>query len=159
MITNIADISKIRIEVNRFVNKYNKIEKIPFTTKAGDVLYPSEINLLESIGDGTGSTVTALTGVFGITKGGVSHIVSKLERRGYVRKERSKVYAKEIELSLTDKGRVVYNEHAEFHNQMEKSLFLTLKNIPSDKVTGFLEILAVAEQHLDAYFSFEKEGK
>lgn len=145
------DIQEFRFELNRFVNKYNKLDKTPFEIGEGEVLYPSEINMIEAIGKQSGNTVTQLCIVLGITKGAVSQMITKLAAKGYVERTRSEDSPKEVELTLTEKGRDVFVRHERFHQEMDQSMEQFIRSIPAEKIAAFREILGLADKHLDTY--------
>lgn len=152
-----SEIQKIRIEINRFVNKYNKIDKIPFEVGNGEVLYPSEMNMIDAIGNNYGTSVTQLCVVFGVTKGAVSQMVTKLANKGYVQKLRNEDYPKEVELSLTEMGQEVYRKHERFHQEMDQSMEQFINRITPEKVAIFREILQMADTHLDTYLEIRQK--
>lgn len=147
------EIQEFRYELNRFVNKYNKLERTPFETGDGEVLYPSEINMIEAIGKNSGNTVTQLCIAFGITKGAVSQMITKLAGKGYVERTRSEESPKEVELTLTQKGFEVFARHEHFHQEMDREMEQFIRSIPAVKLAAFREILQLADQHLDTYLN------
>jgi len=151
------ELTQIRAELLRFVNRYNKLEKTPFEVDNGELLYPSEMNMIEAIGKGTGITVTQLCTAFGVTKGAVSQTVSKLEAKGYIQKDRNEAKAKEIMLSLTDRGQEIFEKHERFHRKMDQSLEQLIAGISKEKLAAFREILDLAGKHLDTYLNLRKK--
>lgn len=151
------ELYQIRTELLRFVNRYNKLEKTPFEVDNGELLYPSEMNMIEAIGKQTGITVTELCIAFGVTKGAVSQTVSKLNARGYVQKDRNEAYTREIILSLTVKGKEIFEKHEQFHRKMDQSLEQLILGIPKEKLAIFREILDLAGKHLDTYLNLSKK--
>ena len=151
------ELNQIRTELLRFANRYNRLEKTPFEVGDGELLYPSEMNMIEAIGKQTGITVTELCIAFGVTKGAVSQTVTKLDARGYVKKDRNEAYTKEIMLSLTEKGQEIFEKHEHFHRKMDQSLEQLILGIPKEKLAIFLEILDLAGKHLDTYLNLKKK--
>lgn len=147
------ELYQIRAIINKFVNRYNKLEKMPFDVGDGELLYPSEMNLIEAIGKGSGNTVTQLCIAFGVTKGAISQNITKLKSRGYVNKDRSEEYSKEIILSLTEKGQAVFEKHASFHKKMDQSMEQLLLTLSPEKLANFCEILEIAGDHLETYLN------
>lgn len=151
------ELYQIRIAINRFVNQYNRLEKEPFKVGDGELLYPSEINMIEAIGKGTDNTVTQLCGIFGVTKGAISQIISKLEHKGYVQKVRNKDYIKEVFINLTQKGQDIFEKHELFHQKMDQSLEQLILSIPHEKLVTFIEILEIAGDHLETYLNLTRK--
>lgn len=144
---------QIRAVINKFVNRYNKLEKMPFQVGDGEVLYPSEMNLIEAIGKRSGNTVTQLCTAFGVTKGAISQTITKLESRGYVNKDRNEDYSKEIMLSLTERGREIFEKHERFHQKMDQSMEQLILTLSPEKLANFCEILEIAGNHLETYLN------
>ena len=97
-------IFKILTQFMRIKKKFDKIENMSIDIGDGKKLYPSELHVVEVIGNNYANTVTEISKKFGITKGAVSQVVLKLLEKGLISKERNKDYGKEIILSLTEKG-------------------------------------------------------
>ena len=62
----------------RLINKYNNLNKKAHYYGVDVLLYPSEIHVIDAIGDNNDVTTTKLSMNLGITKGGISQTVSKL---------------------------------------------------------------------------------
>lgn len=146
-----SDLPRLRVSIQRFVNQYNRLEKLPFDIGAGEVLHPSEMHLIEAVGRRTGDTVTRLCEAFGVTKGAVSQLVTKLEGRGYVQRIRTGARTREVEIRLTEKGEEVFRLHERFHHEMDQSMEQLLKALPDGQISLFLEVLERAGSHLEAY--------
>ena len=95
--------------------------------------------------------MTELCNLFGITKGAVSQIISKLEKKQLISKERNRDYAKEINISLTEKGWVIFKSHKELHNKMDVKFLSFMKTIPEDQLNTFLSILKNMEKYIDEF--------
>jgi DNA-binding MarR family transcriptional regulator len=143
----------IRARIARFVNKYAKLERIPYDFGTGP-LYLAEVNVLEAVGEGRALTGRGLSAELGITKGAVSQIVKKLVGKGLLKAEKDSRDGKEIPLSLTAAGRKAFRNHERFHEMMEGRM---LKEAPfsREQVAAFVEVLAFLEERLEPY----KEAK
>ncbi len=99
---------------NRIINKFSSIEKKPRDFGIGDLLYPSEIHNIEIIGRNPGINVTNLAKKLGVTKGAVSQIVNKLERKKLVAKFRDSNNEKEVMLKLQKRGKLLLTDTKPF---------------------------------------------
>ncbi len=142
---------EIRLQIARFVHKYNTLEKIPYDFEAG-LLHPAEIHLLEEVGQGRGLTGRALCAGLGVTKGAVSQLVKKLTLKGYLKADRQARSGKEIPLSLTARGRKAFEAHMRFHEWMDGDLVRNAVFTPG-QIRSFTGILSFLESHLDTYIS------
>ncbi len=145
------------VDFLRLVNKFNKLEKKPLDFGTGDLLYPSEIHMIDEIGKKKGQTVTELCKRFGVTKGAVSQIVGKLSRKGYIDKLKNEKSGKEILLSLTAKGLKAYNGHVKMHNAIDEDFAINLKNMNVRQVEQFRDNLKMIENHTDKYLNLPKK--
>lgn len=116
-----GQVREFRLSLERMVNLYNKLERRPLDFGTGELLHPSEIHLIEAVDEGRGLTVTALAGVFGITKGAVSQLVTRLEHKGYLLRRPGR-NDKEVLLELTGRGRTAALHHAALHRRMDAAL-------------------------------------
>ncbi len=68
------------------VRRTDELENRPWHFGTAEILYRSEIFLLELIGDQEGIGVTEAANLLGITKGAVSQTLKKLDAKGLVEK-------------------------------------------------------------------------
>lgn len=144
----VSDIARCFTRVN---NKLNRLEKKAIDFGTGEKLFASELHAIDAIGKKQRTTVTALCNQFGVTKGAVSQIIGKLEKKGCVLKERNREDGKEIDITLTEKGWKVFAFHEELHGEMDEELFNFMKTIPEDRLRDFLEILTHVEKYVDRF--------
>jgi DNA-binding MarR family transcriptional regulator len=130
--------------------KLNELEKIPIDFGTDELLYPSEIHTIDAVGDQF-DTVTAISNQFGITKGAVSQIIIKLNKKGYIQKIRNEAYSKEIILSLTEKGFKAYQTHKKLHEIMDKGLMELIDNYSDEWLQTFRDMLTQLEKQVDKY--------
>jgi DNA-binding MarR family transcriptional regulator len=81
----------------------------------GVLMHTKEIHTVQAIGRHPGINVTKLAEQSGVTKGAVSQTISKLVRKGLVRKTHAPGNEKEVILELTDLGWVGFQNHEKFH--------------------------------------------
>lgn len=144
-------ITDIAQYVTKIKNKLNKLDQKAIDFGTGEKLYASELHTIEAIGEKCGDTVTELCNLFGITKGAVSQIISKLEKKQLISKERNREYTKEINISLTEKGWIIFKSHKELHNKMDVEFLSFMKTIPEDQLNIFLSILKNMEKYIDDF--------
>ncbi|HEX7468801.1 MAG TPA: hypothetical protein VF324_09490, partial [Methanobacterium sp.] len=65
---------KIMVLFLRITKKFHELEKVSIDIGDGEKLYPSELHVIEAVGNGYGNKVTVLSEKFGITKGAVSQV-------------------------------------------------------------------------------------
>ena len=65
----------------RLVNKYNALGKHPMTYGTLHQFYHSERHMLDIVGNDPGLNITEFAKAAGVTKGAISQVVSKLEKK------------------------------------------------------------------------------
>jgi|WetSurMetagenome_2_1015567.scaffolds.fasta_scaffold592881_2 DNA-binding MarR family transcriptional regulator len=144
-------ITGIAQSVFKISNKLNKLEKKAIDFGTGEKYYASELHTIEAIGEKYGNTVTELCDLFGTTKGAISQIISRLEKKELIAKERNRDCVKEINISLTRKGRIIFKSHKELHKKMDVKLLSFMKAMPKDQLDTFLFMLKEMEKYIDEF--------
>lgn len=116
------------------VRTFNSLEKVPHKAGAEHSLYHSERHLMDMIGDQPGVNITEFARSAGVTKGAVSQLVKKLERKGLVRRYKSSSNDKEVLLELTREGREFCRSHKRKNEETIKPLIEELERHPDDKI-------------------------
>jgi DNA-binding MarR family transcriptional regulator len=109
----------MRALLTALATKFVVLERMPLVLDRDVTLCASELHVVEAIGGDRATTVTGLCRLFGVTKGAISQVVTKLARKGYVEKSRNPAFGKEILLSLTAKGQRAFAVHEAFHRAMD----------------------------------------
>ncbi|WP_159436444.1 MarR family transcriptional regulator [Pseudovibrio sp. Tun.PSC04-5.I4] len=78
-----------------------------------DLLYMTEVHLLDRIGKTIGSSVTELANATGKTKGAIAQTVDKLVAKGLLRKTPDPADVRRKFLLLTESGKIVFETHRE----------------------------------------------
>jgi DNA-binding MarR family transcriptional regulator len=133
----------------RMVNAYNALEKIPARHGTRHNLYHSERHMLDKIGDNTGMNVTEFAAAAGVTKGAISQLVTKLERKGIVRRYKKSTNDKEVFLELTKTGKEVYRQHKEMSEKALIPLVEELSKHSDEKVEFLVQMFHWFNDYLD----------
>ncbi len=133
----------------RLINKYNQTTKVAKTYGTEDLLYSTEIHMIEIIGSYETITTTKLAKTLGITKGAVSQITYKLLKKNLIVKAPSTEKNNEVLISLTDKGRIVYSYHQNMHNKMIERIDSIICDLSDEGKTALLQIVQVIDESLD----------
>lgn len=140
------DIAELFIKM---VNKYNALEKIPARHGTKHNLYHSERHMLDKIGDNTGMNVTEFAAAAGVTKGAISQLVTKLEKKGIVTRYKKSTNDKEVFLELTKTGKEVYRQHKEINEKTITPLVEELNNHSDEKVEFLLHMFKWFDDYID----------
>lgn len=139
----------------RISKKFQELEKMSIDIGSGEKLYPSELHVIDAIGNDYGNNVTELSKKFGITKGAVSQVVNKLFDKDFLKKERKKNHGKEVILSLSEKGSKAFKIQDDLHKKMNNEFFKYLGTVEPDKIVSFIEIMDKIEEFIDRFLSYE----
>ena len=146
---------KMMMQFIRVNKKFQKFEKNPIEFGTGQKLYPSEIHILDAVGNGIGNNVTVLSQKFGITKGAVSQVVHKLHEKNLIKKEKIPGNAKEVKLTLTTAGRDAFKIQNDLHKSFEREFFNYFKNLEQAEVDSFFEIMGTIDNFMDKFLKDE----
>jgi len=94
-----------------------RIEELVLRSLSKNTLSISELHMLDVVGR-AGCTVTDIAQNMGISMPSATIAVKKLEKKGYVTKERDADDARKVVIRLTIEGRKAEAAHRWFHRQM-----------------------------------------
>ena len=123
-----------------------RVEASMLRSLSGSDLSIGEMHMLESIARGHhGATITDLALDQGITLPSVTTAIQKLQKKGYVTKEKSPTDARSVTVVLTDIGRRAAVAHRYFHRQMVKSI---MRDFSEQERTLLMEALLKLDRFL-----------
>ncbi|WP_202931064.1 MarR family winged helix-turn-helix transcriptional regulator [Aminipila terrae] len=97
--------------IYKFVTTYNDYIKTAHDYGTGEIINMVEVHTLTVIEENPGITVTDVALHWNRTKGAVSQIVAKLEKRGLIFRKKEDGNAKNVHLYVTDKGEFLSKAH------------------------------------------------
>ena len=111
------ELSILLVETYRNVGR---IEELMLKDLSSGKLSLGEMHALECVGRGgkEGRTITALAQDLAITLPSVTAVIKRLEKKGYVTKQRGVKDARQVHIRLTEEGRRAYIAHRYFHRRM-----------------------------------------
>ncbi len=145
------DFYELRGAFIRIVAKYQTLEKMPQDYGIGEVLHPSEIHAVEMIGKNPGINVTGLAESLGVTKGAVSQIVKRLEKKALVARYKDPKDEKCVLVGLTRRGKTAFDGHEAFHAKYDQAIMGLVSEFPRDKVIFLKEVFFQMEAAVDRY--------
>lgn len=135
----------------QILNCYTDMQRKKHTYTKGIHLYPSEIHAIDCIAGMSAINMTDLSHQLGVTKGAVTKIITKLEKKGLVRRYKYINNQKEVFLHLTEKGLEAYNGHKAYHAAMNEKIdkyFCELSEEQGKEITNFLKLYLSEMQKL-----------
>ena len=138
-----------------------KVEELMLFRLSGGKLTLSEMHVLESIGKSPAKslTITEIAQDLDITPPSVTTMIQRLERKGYIKKDRSSVDARRVHVVLTEEGRRAEVAHRYIRRriigQLTEELDMTEK---SAILTGLEKMNAFIRRQIDEYNAGKEES-
>lgn len=104
------------------------------------ILYQSEAHIIDLIGEHPEITVTELAAILKKTPSACSQIVRKLRAKGWVEQVRNAENNRIYNLSLTESGQAVYQEHTAFNRSCQKATFQLLSKFSIEELEHHLMV-------------------
>lgn len=123
------------------VHLFNEIlrleEEAIITDKYKDISN-NDMHIIEAVGLG-GGNMSSIAAKLNITVGSLTTSMNSLVKKGYVKRERSEKDRRVVFIQLTNKGRMAYHHHAEFHRQMTDAVLAELNEDEADVLVKALD--------------------
>ena len=110
-----------------------------------------EIHLIECIGKHQDANVTEISNILGNTRGAVSQMAKKLEKKGLIVKTKKGDNNKEIILQLSKERNEVFLEHEKFHESLYKDILSKLGSSSEENIEFVKNIFKSIESHINQY--------
>ena len=123
------------------VNQFYTLERQCRNFGTDVEIYLAEIQMIMTIHNAEGIHVNGLAQKLGITKGSVSEMLRKLERKGLVRKEKDPLKLTRLNVYLTEKGTIAHQSHISFHQKLDSLVFETAAEHDPETVKVFAQFL------------------
>jgi len=134
----------------RVVNRYNGLEKVPVKHSPGVDLYHSERHMLDRIGDNPQMNISELARASGVTKGAISQVVKKLEKKGFVKRYKKAANDKEVFLELTERGEKAWEERKKTNEENIDPLRRELELHPDEHVAFLVHMFRWLDKYMNA---------
>lgn len=110
----------------------------------------TECHVIAAIGTTPGIKAAMIADQLGMTRGGISKMIKRLEHKGYLKSEAKPDNLKEVDLALTPLGKSAYAAHEQLHEQKRRKLDKLLNRYSDDEKDLVVRILrdAISEEGL-----------
>jgi DNA-binding MarR family transcriptional regulator len=134
---------RISYALLRVANKLFELDRRTRNYGTEEPLFEAEIHMIKFIRENEGIHVTGLAELLGVTKGAVSQIVMKLQRKGMVLKEADPRNQSRLVLRLTPEGERAYRQHERLHAEFDDLVNRVLDETIEDRgaLVRFLDAL------------------
>ena len=138
----------IAIQLLNLMTEFNERDARSRCFGTDTPLYHSEIHLLAFVSAHPDLHPAEIARALGLTRGAVSQTLNRLERKGFVRKEKDPENCRRIRLSPTEKGRTACRNHAEQHERCEALISDALREAGEDRLAFLRELIGRLESIL-----------
>lgn len=115
-----------------------------------DITY-NDMHVIAAIGVDEPKNMSAIAKTLSVTVGTLTIAMNSLVKKGYVVRERGREDKRVVYISLSEKGKIVYDNHMEFHRGMIDSI---INQLDEDEKEALLSALG----KLNVWFrSYEKK--
>lgn len=108
----------------------------------------NDMHIIEAIGIEEPRNMTAIANKMAVTVSTLTTNMNGLEKKGYIRRERSLEDKRVVYVLLTEKGKKAFYHHRDFHKKMIKAI---VKDLTDDE----MELLYRCLQNLNHFFESE----
>lgn len=147
---------KISYTLLRVVSKLSKLDKRTRCYGTDKQLFEAEIHMIKAIKENTGIHVTGLAELLGVTKGAVSQIIMKLEKKDMIIKETDSSNLSRLVLQLSAKGETAYLNHEKMHGEFDDMVNKILEEATEENKIFLKNFLIALEEKIDVH---EEWGK
>lgn len=132
-----------------FAQAYTKYANTAKDYGNGDLIFLAEAHTVKFICENPGSTLTDIVNYWGRTKGTVSAQITKLEKRGYIKRVQDEKNLKIFHLFATEKGEELNRCHYEYDlKESFKALDNWLKDFSEEDINTFSKMLESYTKHI-----------
>lgn len=157
MIKNGKNKNKLSYTLLRVVWKLFEADRKTRYYGTNEPLYEAEIHMITSIKENEGIHVTGLAELLGVTKGAVSQIIMKLQKKGMIVKDTDPHNLSRLVLRLTPKGETAYIQHEKLHAEFDRLVNESLDGASEQDIQFLKHFLDLIETKIDA-FENDKSG-
>lgn len=139
---------------NTILSVFKKISAIDGKTRnygTDQPLYDAEVHLIKVIKENEGIHITALAEKLNVTKGAVSQLIMKLQKKGMVVKEPDTSNQSRILLKLTNKGQIAYVNHEALHKNFDDMVEGILKDETKENKEFISKFLSDLDEKLVSF--------
>lgn len=123
-----------------------------------NILYQAEGHIIDLIAAYPGITITDLGNILKKTPSACSQIVRKLKAKGWVEQTRNEDNNRQYNLTLTDGGRKVFEDHQGFTQECQAATFGLLEGFTEEELAAHVKVQQKINEayHVDVRRSREK---
>lgn len=133
----------------RILNKHAQLEALPVKLRDGTELTHRELHVLDVVGNNAECNVSDVGARLGVTKSAASQMISKLTKKGLVKKSYASHSNKEYRLCLTKLGEEAFQLHNRVHGEHMADVVARLEMFSLSQIATVSVVLEVMEGVVD----------
>ncbi len=142
------DYQKIMERMAALQYKINSNDKKPRSFGTSELLHQSEIHFIDAIGIDSEINASQLSEKLSISNGAITQVADKLLKKKLIEKYKLETNKKEVYFKLTKQGKVAYESHRKFHQDICDKIIAYLKGLSPEQIKGILGFIAVSDENL-----------
>jgi len=123
------------------VTRFNEFERQCCKFGTDVDIHMAEIHTIMAINNHEGIHVGGLAECLGVTKGSVSELLRRLERKGLAYKAKDPLKMTRLNVFLTEKGKLAHHTHMGFHSQLDNLVDEVMQPLTGEELANFVEVL------------------
>ncbi|MGJ0907433.1 MarR family winged helix-turn-helix transcriptional regulator [Clostridium sporogenes] len=143
--------NKISYSLLTVIYKFSENDKQTRYYGTDTPLFSSEIHMIRAIKEEEGIHITGLANKLGVTKGAVSQIVNKLDKKGFIKKETDLHNQSKLIIKLTPKGEIADTNHKKLHNKFDALINDILKDASNEEIAFLKSFLNKVEEQIEDF--------
>ena len=105
----------------------------------GEQLHMREVHLVVAIGPGPGKTMSELAELLEVTRGAVTQLAGRMEKKGYIIRIQSPEDRRQILAQLTDKGEALCRSHHSYDHTVYQKISRLLSDFSDEELVKIRE--------------------
>jgi DNA-binding MarR family transcriptional regulator len=143
--------NKISYSLLTVIYKFSENDKQTRYYGTDTLLFSSEIHMIRAIKEEEGIHITGLANKLGVTKGAVSQIVNKLNKKGFIKKETDLYNQSKLIIKLTPKGEIADANHVKLHKKFDTLINDILKDASNEEIAFLKNFLNKVEEQIEDF--------
>lgn len=135
----------------RIMNTFDGMHSNCISLNGAPPLTRGEIHLIECIGKHSDANISELASILGNTRGAVSQMAGKLEKKQLITKTKRADNNKEVVLALLPDGQQVFQEHEKLHADLYSEIARLTDRSDDENLAYLKEILDIVEKYVKGY--------
>ncbi|MBE6906333.1 MarR family winged helix-turn-helix transcriptional regulator [Marasmitruncus massiliensis] len=139
-------VKKLSRQLLDTIQQFNCYDRLTRSFGTDHVLFLSEIHLIDYIGSHRDCYISEIARELQVTKGAISQMVKKLERKGYLIKAVDTGNKTRMVVRLSAKGQIAFDGHCRYHNRLDRDLANALQDFTDEETAAVCQFLKRMEE-------------